>query len=206
MDGKRVGLLGGTFDPIHVGHLNLAFELMEKRGLDEVWFIPARVSPFKEKNPPQIMDHRLEMVQLAIKGIPQFHVKDLEKHRPSPSYTVDTLKALVAEHSYGANPHHFYLLLGEDAIERFPHWYLPEEIVKLVRLLIGTRRGLNEHELPPLMPLIGKSIEEGLTPIHLMDVSSTEIRARLAKKMYCGHLVPAAVLEYIEKNQLYANF
>jgi nicotinate-nucleotide adenylyltransferase len=205
MIGKKIGLLGGTFDPIHFGHLNLAFELMEKRELDQVWFIPAQVNPFKVQFPPHSMDHRLAMVQLAIQDIPQFQLKDLEKERPPPSYTIDTLKAFIAEEAYSPTPNQFYLLLGEDSIPSFFYWHLPEEIVKLVPLLIGSRSGIGEYELSKFSLPIREAIQKGMTLTHLMDISSTEIRKRLTQKLYCGYLVPAPVLDYIQKKQLYLN-
>lgn len=202
MVGKKIGLLGGTFDPIHFGHLNLAFELMEKKELDQVWFIPAQVNPFKMHIPPHAMDHRLAMVQLAIQEIPQFHVKDLEKDRPPPSYTIDTLNAFITEEARSPTPNHFYLLLGEDAIANFFYWHLPEEIVKLVPLLIGSREK-GKHAFHQCSLPIRKAIEEGLTETRLMDISSRDIRKRLSQKLYCGHLIPASVLDYIQDNQLY---
>jgi nicotinate-nucleotide adenylyltransferase len=205
MIGKKIGLLGGTFDPIHFGHLNLAFELMEKKELDQVWFIPAQVNPFKVQKPPHSMDHRLAMVQLAIQGIPQFQLKDLEKERPPPSYTIDTLRAFIAEEAYSPTPNQFYLLLGEDSIPTFFYWHLPEEIVKLVPLLIGSRSGIEEYELNKFSLSIRKAIEAGLTETQLMDISSTDIRRRLNQGLYCGHLVPAPVLNYIQENQLYSS-
>ncbi len=203
MIGKKIGLLGGTFDPIHFGHLNLAFELMEKRALDQVWFIPAQVNPFKENVPPKEMHHRLAMVALAIQDIPQFYLKDLEKERPAPSYAIDTLKAFIAEEAYSPTPHQFFLILGEDGISNFYEWHLAEEIVKLVPLLIGSRSGIPQpfYELFP--PSIQKAIQEGITHTRLMDISSTDIRARLAKGLYCGHLVPELVMNYIDNKKLY---
>jgi nicotinate-nucleotide adenylyltransferase len=200
---KKIGLLGGTFDPIHFGHLNLAFELMEKKELDQVWFIPAQINPFKVQSPPTSMDHRLAMVQEVIQEIPQFHLKDLEKERPPPSYTIDTLRTFIAEEAYSPTPNQFYLLLGEDSIPSFFYWHLSEEIVKLVPLLIGSRSEIDQYELNKLSLPIREAIQKGLTPTRLMDISSTDIRKRLAQKLYCGHLVPASVLDYIQKNQLY---
>ena len=206
MQRKRIGLFGGTFDPIHFGHLNLAFELLEKRELDEVWFIPAQVNPLKVSAPPHAMEHRLAMVQLAIQAIPQFHLKDLEKERPPPSYTIDTLKAFIAEEAHQPTPHQFYLLLGEDAIPSFFYWHLPEEIVKLVPLLIGYRAKIESYELNKFSYSIRKAIEEGLTQTRLMDISGTDVRKRLMQRLYCGHLVPASVLDYIREHQLYSKF
>lgn len=203
MERKKIGLLGGTFDPIHYGHLNLAFELMEKRSLDEVWFIPARVSPLKMDNYPQAMENRLAMVQLAIEEIPQFHLKDLEKDRPSPSYTIDTIKIFVEEESASPNPHQFYLLLGDDAIKKFGRWHLPEEIIQLAPLLVGSRTGVCPEAVEELSPSIQRVIQEGVTKIPLMDISATGVRYRISHGLYCGHLVPAPVLNYIKNEGLY---
>lgn len=204
MERKKIGLFGGTFDPIHFGHLNLAFELMEKRSLDEVWFIPARANPLKMDNYPQVIENRLAMVQLAIEGIPQFHLKDLEKDRPSPSYTIDTIKIFVEEESTSPNPHQFYLLLGEDAIQNFGRWHLPEEIIQLAPLLVGSRAGVSPKAAEELSPSIQKVIHEGITKIPLMDISATEVRYRLSRGLYCGHLVPAPVLNYIKNESFYS--
>lgn len=204
MGGEKIGLFGGTFDPIHFGHLNLAFELMEKRELDQVWFIPAQVNPFKVQFPPSPMDHRLAMVQLAIQEIPQFHLKDLERERPPPSYTIDTLRAFIAEEAYQSTPNQFSLLLGEDSIPGFFHWHLPEEIVKLVPLFIGSRSGLWQYELSHFSLPIREAIQKGLTQTRLMDISGTEIRKRFAHQLYCGHLIPGSVLNYIQDQQIYS--
>lgn len=200
---KKIGLLGGTFDPIHFGHLNLAFELMEKKALNQVWLIPAQINPFKVQVPPISIKHRLQMVQLAIQEIPHFYLKDLEKERPPPSYTIDTLRSFIAEEAYSPTPNQFYLLLGEDSVPGFFQWHLPEEIVKLVPLLIGSRTGIWQYELTNFSLPVRESIQEGLTPTRLMDISGTDIRHRLSQKLYCGHLIPAPVLHYIQKNQLY---
>jgi cytidyltransferase-like protein len=113
---KKIGLLGGSFDPIHFGHLNLAFELMERGQLEEVWFIPAHVNPLKTHIPPVSFEHRLAMLKLAVEGISPFKIKDLESRRPAPSYTVETLRLLLAEFTARVESPHFYLLLGEDSI------------------------------------------------------------------------------------------
>lgn len=203
MKGKKIGLFGGTFDPIHFGHLNLAFELMEKKGLDQVWFIPAQINPFKIQQPPTSIEHRIAMVQMAIQEIPQFYLKDLEKNRPPPSYTIDTLKAFIAEEAYSSTPHQFFLLMGEDSVPGFFHWHLSEEIVARVPLMIGSRTGIWQYECDQFSLPIREAIQKGLTPTRLMDISGTEIRERIEKKLYCGHLIPASVLNYICDNQIY---
>jgi nicotinate-nucleotide adenylyltransferase len=202
--GKKIGLLGGTFDPIHCGHLNLAFELLEKASLDQIWFIPAQMNPHKtEALPPASLDHRLAMVQLAIQDVPHFVLKDLEKYRPPPSYTVHTLQAFIAEEALNPTPHHFYLLMGEDAVPGFFQWHLPEEIVRLVPLLIGSRSGVWQSDWANFSLPMREAIQKGLTPTRLMDVSSTLIRERLSQGAYCGHLLSASVLHYIQENRLY---
>lgn len=203
MSGTKIGLLGGTFDPIHCGHLNLAFELMEKNHLDQIWFIPAQINPFKTQSPPTLIEHRLAMVQLAIQDIPQFHLKDLEKERPPPSYTIDTLRAFVAEEVSHPASNQFYLLMGEDAVPGFCHWHLPEEIVKLAPLLIGSRTGIWQYQLDEFSLLIREAIQKGLTQTRLIDISGTEIRHRLSQNLYCGHLVAPSVLDYIAEHHLY---
>lgn len=200
---KQIGLLGGTFDPIHCGHLNLAFELMEKRGLDEVWWIPTRLNPFKVETPPTPIDDRLAMVELAIREIPQFYLKDLEKELPAPSYTVHTLRALIAQEAIHSKPHQFHLLMGEDAVPGFLDWHLPEEIVNLVPLLIGLRSGIWQYEIESFSLPIREAIQKGLTQTRLVDISGTELRRRLSQNLYCGHLIPASVLKYIQENRLY---
>lgn len=204
MSEKKIGLLGGTFDPIHWGHLNLAFELMERRQLDRVWFIPAQSNPLKTAASLASMNQRLAMVQLAIEGIPQFEWKDLEARRPGPSYTIDTLRSLTADQSLHATPNQFYLLLGEDAVSGFLRWRSPEEIITLAPLLIGSRSCALEPEWDDCSPSIRTAIKQGMTSTRLMDISATDIRERLACNLYCGHLVPPSVLKYIHNNELYS--
>ncbi|WP_068470182.1 nicotinate (nicotinamide) nucleotide adenylyltransferase [Candidatus Protochlamydia phocaeensis] len=201
---KKIGLLGGSFDPVHVGHLNLAFELMEKKQLDEVWFIPAQLNPHKSHAPPTSIDHRLKMVHLAIKDIPQFILKDLEAKRPPPSYTIDTLQAFIAEEAFKPQPNQFFLLMGEDMLPNFYRWHMPEEIVKLVPLLIGSRSGIWQTDAFQDFNLaIREAILKGLIQTRLMDISGTELRQRLAQRHYCGHLIPYPVLQYIQEHHLY---
>ena len=202
---KSIGLLGGTFDPIHFGHLNLAFELMEKRELDEVWFIPTQLNPFKIECPPTSIEHRLAMVQLAIQDIPEFRVKDFEKDREPPSYTIHTLRQVVQEEASNLFPHQFYLLMGEDAVVGFLDWHLPEEILQLAPLLIGSRSGTWENVLESFQFPMREIIQQGLTTTRLMDISSTQLRERLAQGKYCRHLIPSPVFEYLKSHSLYTN-
>lgn len=197
---KRIGLYGGTFDPIHLGHLNLAFEIKEKSHLDEVWFIPTYINPHKIDNKPvTTFEERIHMLQLAIEDIPFFKIKDLESHREPPSYTIDTLRDLLKNQQ-----DQFYLLLGQDSIPGFFHWKLVNEIVNKVPLLIASRSGnrydfeANGHD-----PVVCKAIQDGLIETKSLDISSTDIRKRLREGLYCGHLLPGKVYAYIVEKGLY---
>lgn len=195
---KKIGILGGTFDPIHFGHLNLAFELMEKRGLDSVWFIPAKISPHKQNLSPTPFQDRLNMLKVAIEDIPQFRANDIEGHLPSPSYTFNTLQALIKQ-DQGVNQ--FYLLMGEDSIPGFFNWHRPEDIIKLTPLLIGSRSGIWQGDHLNGSSLIKEAIQKGLTQTTLMDISGTHLRERLAQGLYCGHLIPQKVLDYLKSSR-----
>ena len=134
---RSVGLLGGTFDPIHLGHINLALELKERAGLDEVWFVLANVSPLRTKSPPLSYEARHALLELALAPIPDFSVCSLELKRPPPSYTIDTIQELK---SLYPNDNHT-LLLGEDTLLHFDKWKDPEVIAAALPFLIGARRG-----------------------------------------------------------------
>ncbi len=196
---KRVGLLGGSFNPPHFGHLNLARELGEKHALHEIWWVPAHLNPDKVGENGVDSAFRLEMVRLAIEGDPYFSLCLEEFHRPPPSYTVDTLRSL-----HGQYPEvQFFLLLGEDVANRFLSWKEPLEILKLATILVGTRPC--EERAPALMgdPTIVAAIRSGWTPIRQMGISSRSIRERLLYKRNCSHLIPKSVLDYIIYHDLY---
>ncbi len=186
----KVGILGGSFDPVHFGHLNLALSLKETCQLDEVLFVPAGISPFKEGAPPVVSsEHRLAMLKLAIAPIKGFRVIDWELMEKGPSYTINTVRKLSEAPSL-----ELHLLLGDDHIATFQKWKEADELIRLAPPLIGTRGGDDalQHTLP------GKRVN-----IPVFDISSTFIRARLSQKKYCGHLMPASVLDYIAQHRLY---
>lgn len=194
---KKIGIMGGSFDPIHFGHFQLALSLMEAHRLDEVLWIPAKLNPLKTAMP--IDDHhRLHMLELAIEGIPFFKISDQELKREGASYTIDTLRDLDSHHKY-------YLLLGDDAIPHFMKWKDPEAITDLVTILIGARHGSMLPDLSHLPDKIKKTFTEGWTPIPILDISSTQLRKRLKDKLICSHLMPAKVLDYIAAHHLYSS-
>lgn len=194
---KHAGFFGGTFDPIHFGHLNLAINLLEIHQLDHIYFSPANFSPTKQTTLPVSPNKaRKEMTRLAIEGIEQFSLLDIEMEREGPSYTIDTIRDLIKRHK-GVQ---FHLILGEDVLEGLPQWKEVEELLKLAPPLTGTRA---LDKLPELPQVIRKMVDQGRTDIPSMDISSTDLRKRLSKKMYCGHLIPAKVLDYIHAHDIY---
>lgn len=195
---KRIGLFGGSFDPVHMGHLHLALSLFEIHGLKEVWFIPAQVNPFKQNDLPRPFEDRAAMLSLALQDLPMFRVEEIERDLPAPSYTIDTVRALLKEHPQ----EHFALLLGEDAVASLPQWKNVHELLDLVPLLVGSR----VQKLSPVFPAdppILRAIQAGWTPLPCLEISATELRKRFHLGLYCRHLVPGRVVDYIYKNGLY---
>ncbi len=198
----QIGLLGGSFDPIHWGHINLAIELMEKRSLDQVWFVLAQINPLKNTKSTTSFVHRAKMLELALAEIPAFSLNTIECERPPPSYTIDTIRLIQSQN----DRHQFYLLLGDDLLSQFLQWRSPEEIVQRIPLLIASRSDFPNIPLQEFPLKIQKAIEKSWTKTRLMEISSTDIRNRLKTNQYCGHLLPNTVLQYIENHHLYKNF
>lgn len=200
----KIGLFGGTFDPIHCGHLNLAIEMAEQHSLDQVVFCPALVSPFKEIHPPQAsLLHRAEMIRLAIQSIPNFSLWINPKQREGLSYTIDMIKDFLASHEEARENSSLFLILGEDALSHFHLWKEVEEIVYLAPPLTGTRsKGINFLKTPHL-PFLEDLIDKGLTKITIMEISSTKVRKRLQEQKPCIQWVPLIVLDYIQAHKLY---
>jgi nicotinate-nucleotide adenylyltransferase len=200
---KRIGIFGGTFNPVHFGHINLALELKEKKDLTEVWFIPSLLSPLRMHETLLEAHHRANMLTLALAEIPGFELCDLELRRPPPSYTIDTVKEILELYPQ----HTFFLLFGEDSLMRFREWKEPLEIVRLLPLLIGSRPNSGLLKLLPTLGFneeIASAIRKGLIPTRQMEISATELRERLKKRLYCGHFLSRKVLDYIYENQLYS--
>jgi len=198
---KKIGFFGGTFDPIHFGHINLALQLSEKHHLDEVLFCIAARSPFKKNRPPAAeAKHRLAMTRLAIQDIPGFKVSEIELQRSGISYTIDSLRSLRAEFERGHEAVQLYILLSDESLENFHLWKNAEEIVQLAAPLVGFRT--ISHEKIPASPVKG-ALLKGLTLTNRFEISSTQIRSRLKKGLYCRHLMPFKTLDYIHKHRLY---
>ncbi len=186
----KIGIYGGTFDPIHCGHLNLAQQMLEIHQLDEVWFCPVHISPHKLDEKAASVEHRLAMVNLAIAPFSRFKLLGIEAEREGPSYTIETLHWLLKNHPDDK----FNFILGGDSISRFSEWKEPEEIMKFAPLLVGPRACNAELVMPP-----GVSI----TPLNVMEISATEIRERTASNQPIHHLVPFPVADYIQEKKVY---
>jgi nicotinate-nucleotide adenylyltransferase len=187
----RLGIFGGTFDPPHLGHLVAASDAAQVLGLDRVLWVPAAVHPFKRERvaaPPQA---RLEMVRAAVAGDERFEACDLELRRPGPSYTVATLRELHARHP-GAE---LFFLTGADNLRELPQWREPDEVVRLARLVVVSRRG---EGVPAGLPYPAVAV-----PVTRVDVSSTELRRRVAAGQTTRYLVPEPVRAVIDRLGLY---
>lgn len=187
---RRVGLMGGTFDPIHVGHLAIAVEARRALGLDEVVFVPAG-RPWQKAAVAPAAD-RLAMTHLAVDGVEGCRVSAIEVDREGPTYTVDTLRALHAEDPEAE----VWLLLGADALAGLESWREPDEIARLARIAVAARSGN-----APRADAVGAAVT--VLQLEPVEVSSREIRARLARGESVQGLVPAEVEAYIRAHGLY---
>jgi nicotinate-nucleotide adenylyltransferase len=191
---KKIGILGGTFDPIHTGHLVLADELREKLKLERVIFIPSASPPHKTDHELSSATHRFEMTKLALKGNSHFSVSDIELKREGLSYTVETLRKLKELYKDSE----IYFLTGSDVLDEITTWKEPDEIYRLAKIVIGIRPGFDEFD--PEDHFAKRSIIIRITGV---DVSSSHIREKVAKGESIKYLVPSEVGEYIRRKNLY---
>ncbi|MGL6070839.1 nicotinate-nucleotide adenylyltransferase [Craterilacuibacter sp.] len=211
---KRIGLYGGTFDPIHCAHLRLAAALRDELQLDEVRLVPAGQPYHRDHGPHASARQRLDMVRLAIKGEPGLIADDREVRRQKNAYTVDTLQELRTELGPDAE---LWCLIGGDSLARLPSWHHWQDIFTLANLAVALRPGFDPAHLEPAIRAEWQTRQvfdfSNRTPsgtiraltLAPVDVSATRIRARLAAGEDAGGLVPAAVLDYIRQQQLYRN-
>jgi len=197
----KIGIFGGTFDPVHFGHLHLANGMLEKHALDEIWFCPVKISPHKLDQTPTSTVHRLAMLKIALADHPQLKITEVELNRDGPSFTIDTITDLKSAHS----EHSFYLIMSDEVLPSFAKWHQPEEIVNRIPFLVASRNP--EQSDPPKIPdfpTLEEAVRKGWTQIPVLQISATDIRDRIKKNLECNHLVPQKVLDYIYSNHLYS--
>jgi nicotinate-nucleotide adenylyltransferase len=195
----KIGIMGGTFDPIHIGHLIAAEHARENMGLDEVWFMPSHQPPHKSDVPKATAEQRLRMVELAIGNHPAFRTTDIEFRREGKSYTVDTVHHLIDLFPQ----HSFYFIIGADMVHFLPKWYQIDEIVKHVRFIGLSRPGFSSDTSD-----YDKEAQDILDKVHfvpmpLIEISSTLVRESMKRSKSIRYLVPDSVRQFIEENRLY---
>lgn len=196
----KYGLLGGTFDPPHNGHLQIAAYAQVALGLAEIVFMPAPQPPHKLDDPVSPLDLRVAMLELALEPCPDFVISLLEAERTGPSYSVDTLRELRA--TMGDDDEIFFIM-GMDSLQNLPTWYRPEEIVKLCKLAVLKRQGygVDLDALEARVPGVTASVVMIDAPE--IDVSASEIRDRVRRGKSIQDLVPPTVAAYIHAHHLY---
>jgi len=188
----KVGFFGGSFDPIHFGHLNLILEILEKSDIDKILICPSNLAPNKIDNPHSALaKDRLEMVRLLVSDIEKVSICDLEVKREGISYTIDTLRVLKDSFS------DISLIITNDALMDFHNWKEYNEILKITTPMVVIR-SLNKK-----IPKEFKGLLKNQIKIRQLEISSSDIRDRLKKKLYCKHLTSERVLDFIFTNNLY---
>lgn len=216
---RTIGLLGGTFDPIHFGHLRMAQELAESLRLDEIRFIPAATPPHKA-TPSISAEHRTAMVRLAIANNPQFTLDTRELNRSGASYTIDTLQSLRNELGKDTS---LVLLMGSDAFTKLNTWHRWEELIEFCHIALVQRPLINQSSAKEALPKIletflhdhytenGEDLHNSaaglitMQQITALDISSTKIRATLEQKHSARYLMADSVIDYIETHRLYTD-
>lgn len=198
----HIGLFGGTFDPVHLGHLILAERVREEAGLDAVWFLPSYQPPHKTDVVISRFEARVEMLAMAIAGQPLFKLETIERDLPPPSYTAHTLAALQAKHP----THEFSLIVGADCLPDLPKWYEPQAILARAGLLAVPRPGIETWSAATLANALAipeRALRLRMIDCPLIAIASREIRSRTAQGKTVRYLVPRAVEEYIRERKLY---
>jgi nicotinate-nucleotide adenylyltransferase len=200
---QRIGVFGGTFDPVHLGHLLMAEQAREQAHLDQVWFIPAASPPHKQGQQLTPFAQRVEMLQLAIAGNLCFRVNELEKDRVGPSYTADTLDELHRQ-----NPDkELCLLIGSDCLPDLPQWHDPVRIVRRAVLLVAPRPSwpmISGEQLRALLHLPAEvPLRLEVVEVPLLEMASRDLRRRAAEGRSLRYMVPRAVECYIREKHLY---
>lgn len=200
----KLGVFGGSFNPIHIGHLIAAEEVYWRHGLSKVLFVPAYLPPHKGAGDLAVASHRYKMVKLAIKDNRRFMVSDTEITRREKSYTVETMELLSEQYGPACQ---LYLIIGADTLQELPSWKEIQRLAGLCRMVVVNRPGAG-MEFSQLIPILGGEKVEEMQRLSVtipqIGISSTEIRARLREGRQIKYLVPSVVEEYIRKKGLYS--
>lgn len=211
---QKIGLLGGTFDPVHNGHLQLGDRVLENYNLDKILFIPASTPPHKNEAVSAV-GHRLQMLKLAISGNRRFDYSEIEISRQKVSYTFDTIQELK---SFGGTEVLYHFIIGYDALSEIETWYRWQDLLVVTNFIVAVRPGFSLKEIEQLLERNGFSPKDGgadrwigeqtgneilFLAGEIADISSTEIRSRIASRKPWADLVPPLVADYIISNRLY---
>jgi nicotinate-nucleotide adenylyltransferase len=200
----RIGVLGGTFDPIHIAHLAIAEECRVRLALDLVLFVPAGLPPHKLRQPITPVHHRVAMVELAIESNPHFEMSRVDAERDGPSYTADTLALLQAELRTRGEDADLFLIIGMDSLVDIRRWYHPAEVLSRCTLAAVSRPGLEAPDLGALESVLaGASQRVVVVDGPRLDISATDLRSRVAAGLTIRYRVPEAVEQYIHAHGLY---
>jgi nicotinate-nucleotide adenylyltransferase len=204
MSEKRIALFGGTFDPVHVGHTTVAAAAGDGVGADKVIFVPARRSPLKAFFPEASDEDRLAMIKLATEGSDKFDLSDYELKKTAPSYTLETVRYFRRELGDDVS---IYWLMGADTLEDLPHWYGIKDLIDECNLAVMYRAGFAAPDFSKYISLWGEDritkMRRNVVETPLVDVSSTEIRKRLAAGREITGMISPKVFQYIRENRLY---
>lgn len=204
MSQSKIALFGGTFDPIHLGHTGVASAAAGHIGAEKLVFIPAKRSPLKGFSPKASDEDRLNMISLAICGDAQFEASDYELRKAAPSYTLQTVRffqAQCGEHTL------LYWLLGADSIDDLPYWHRIEELIDECNVAVMYRAGCEKPDFATFEAVWGservRKLQQNVIETPLIDISSTEVRKRLAAEEDVSAMIHPAVADYIRKHDLY---
>jgi nicotinate-nucleotide adenylyltransferase len=209
---RRIGLLGGTFDPIHFGHLQLAEIALKRCGLYQIFFIPAANPPHKSLQKIADFQHRVNMVRMALAGKAALKLSLLEANLPAPSYTIDTLTVLLRKCKVNEE---FYFILGEDAFLEIESWKSHQKLLALTNFIVSGRSGYSPEYFASFAQSLGYIVQGDIwcdpsgkrviifLPAATDDISSSAVREKIQEKLSLQGLIPGDVIDYIKKNNLY---
>ncbi len=199
---KRIGIMGGTFDPVHNGHLLLGKQAYEEYGLDEIWYMPSHIPPHKKDHKITASEDRIEMLRLALRDLPYCVVSEFEMKREGNTYTAHTLALLKDEYP----DHQFYFIIGADSLYQIERWYHPEKVMALTSLLVSGREYEDaERSFDEQIEYLTEKYGAKIYPLHNeeVDIASADIRRRIAEGKSITKDVPESVEQYIMAHGLY---